>query len=549
MPISIKFKNQKVGKVSTKSIIIAQTKADFLQRVRDYKFLFALFISVALAYLFVPEDGSTYVTLDLSDGDKGYRGIYNSAWLGGMVAIMAVIYVALIGFFVVRGSVTMDVDTGVGQIIASTSLHKRYYIMGKSISNFLVLCSMMFFLVITVGVMQIIRGEDTQIKPLDIILPFLLIVLPVMAGVAAIAVFSETIPSLRGGFGSIFFFFFFLFFGQIPRAIIEEQMVQGAKDGIPGFEGESSCCLIFNENSQEVLGRPTVDQEAAFAWDGIEWGPETLIPLVMFLIITTGVIILATFKFDRFDSSKKKRRFAGVFNKIDDRSIDDENNAIAEMVDLTSSKELTPLKSSDMNFSFVSLVIAELGLMLKGRQWWFYGISVVLIILPFTSTGFSSNDFLIVAWIWPLLIWSSMGTREIKYRTDEIVYSSPNLLKRQYFASWMGGVIVTMIMGMGVLLQHIFNGRFEALFAMSVAIIFIPSLAMTLGSWSGGSKLTEFTYLMWWYVGPGLGFLYVDYTGSDPQRSIDAGVPFIYLGLTFVLILAGLLGRRNQIRN
>ena len=104
-------------------------------------------------------------------------------------------------------------------------------------------------------------------------------------------------------------------------------------------------------------------------------------------------------------------------------------------------------------------------------------------------------------------------------------------------------------MGIGVFVKNFINAEYNALLAMSVAIFFIPSLALTLGTWSGGNKLTELTYLMWWYVGPGLGFLYVDYTGSDPERSIEAGVPFIYIGLTVILLILGVLARKRQIRS
>ncbi|MEB0248556.1 hypothetical protein QN344_00355, partial [Mucilaginibacter sp. 5B2] len=53
-------------------------KADYLQRTRSYSFLITLAITVYAAYSFVPPDTANYTTLSAS----GYRGVYNSAWVG-----------------------------------------------------------------------------------------------------------------------------------------------------------------------------------------------------------------------------------------------------------------------------------------------------------------------------------------------------------------------------------------------------------------------------------------------------------------------------------
>src|SRR3984957_3402433 len=56
-------------------------------------------------------------------------------------------------------------------------------------------------------IMQFWHGEDTHIEFWKLLAPFLLIALPAMAVVAAIAVLFETISWLRGGFGNVVYFF------------------------------------------------------------------------------------------------------------------------------------------------------------------------------------------------------------------------------------------------------------------------------------------------------------------------------------------------------
>ena len=59
-------------------------KADFLQRVRSNYFLIALGVCVFLIYSFVPPVDAGYRLISLGN----YRGFYNSAWIGSMVAAM-----------------------------------------------------------------------------------------------------------------------------------------------------------------------------------------------------------------------------------------------------------------------------------------------------------------------------------------------------------------------------------------------------------------------------------------------------------------------------
>ncbi len=46
-------------------------KADFLERVRGYKFLVILGLMVLVSYLFVPKPNASYVTIDLDGYTRG----------------------------------------------------------------------------------------------------------------------------------------------------------------------------------------------------------------------------------------------------------------------------------------------------------------------------------------------------------------------------------------------------------------------------------------------------------------------------------------------
>jgi hypothetical protein len=71
-------------------------------------------------------------------------------------------------------------------------------------------------------------------------------------------------------------------------------------------------------------------------------------------------------------------------------------------------------------------------------------------------------------------------------------------------------------------------------------------MALTLGVWSGSSKLFEVLYLLLWYVGPANQIAAIDYTGSARQGA-TLMTPIVYLCVTAGLGMLAVLGRRRQV--
>ena len=226
-------------------------RADFLERVRGYTFLIVLGVMIAVAYLFVPAAGASYVTIDLD----GYRGVYNSAWIGASVAFLTAGYLGFGFFLVAKGSISRDRDTGVGQIIATTPISKPFYIFGKWLSNLAVLTAMTAMIVIAAGVMQLVRGEDNAIDVWVLVAPFLIVVLPTVALVAALSLVFETIPRVRGGLGNIVFFFAWLILG-FPLARIHRRTALGtALEEASGCSSESGI-MVLEQKPARKQGAP-----------------------------------------------------------------------------------------------------------------------------------------------------------------------------------------------------------------------------------------------------------------------------------------------------
>jgi len=191
-------------------------------------------------------------------------------------------------------------------------------------------------------------------------------------------------------------------------------------------------------------------------------------------------------------------------------------------------------------------LLAELKLLLKGQRWWWYAISAALIVACFVNDSETMRQVMLpITWVFPVLIWSAMGNREIHNNVQQMTFSSASPLWRQLPAQWLAGLVVTLIMASGALVRLGMDGDSTTLFAVISGSIFIPSLALASGVWSGTSKLFEILYLVIWYIGPlNHSVPELDYIGTASN-----GYPEFFIPFSIALVVIALIGRARQLRN
>ena len=194
------------------------------------------------------------------------------------------------------------------------------------------------------------------------------------------------------------------------------------------------------------------------------------------------------------------------------------------------------------------LVAAELRLMLQGRpKWWFAG-AAGLFIASFVSPPEAARQIVLpLCWLWPVLIWSPLGARETTEGTSQLVFSAPRSLGTQLPAAWCAGVLLALATGGGVAVRLLLARDLPALGAWGAGALFIPSLALALGTWSGTGKLFEGIFTALWYIGPMNHVASFDYCGAI-RSAIDGGMPLIYAVAALALMIAAWLGRRRRMR-
>jgi hypothetical protein len=506
--------------------------ADFRERTRRTSFLVALTLIAWLAYAVVVGR----ISLRLEQ----YQGVVNSAWLGSLIAIVVSSVLGWFGFFLINNAIHLDRSTGTGEVIAATAISRMQYTLAKWLSNFAILSLLMALLMLA---SIFLHWRYLRHAPLDLfalLMPLAIIDLPLLALVSACAVLFESVRILRGGIGNALWLLGFTtaaaVFGKIATgslaaldplglALLTSSMGAAVKSQFPAYHGGFALTFVSHGELQR------------FSWAGVTWSAGILIERLLWLVVAVALALLAAGLFDRFDPAARRWRHPP-----------------------DSTQQQTPTKSAPgrkhepvsagvlpaavRRFSAFYLVSVELRVLLKGARPFWYLVALALAVGGlFTTSPAARAVILLLAWIWPVLIWSAMGCREAREGTSEVVFSCPHPL-RMLAAQWLAGVIIAALAGCGVFLRLVSSGDAASLGTWAAAVVFIPSLALMLGVVSGTSKLFEVAYVLLCYVGPLNGIAALDFIGMGGSPS-----PLMWLGLSVASIAIGLSWRWWQLNH
>ncbi len=513
-------------------------RADFLQRVRSYSFLAMLLFTIFVTYLFVPAPESIQIAgLQLG----GYRAVYNSAWIGSMTTLLMGEFFLLLAFYFLKGTVERDRQTGVGQIIAATPISKRAYILGKWLSNVAVIAAMVAIIIAAAAVLLWIRGEADGLDLWALVSPFLLVLLPALMVIAAAAVLFDSVNWLRGALGNVLFFF-------IAYPILTLSLdLAGNHIIYPSIY--QACAAQFsgcNPTRQIDAGLPPLLGLPTFRYAGVPWTLGVVAGRLGLVVVALLIVLAAAWFFHRFDPARAETRLP----KLVLRRRKARPAAVGEAW-AAGAARLTPLPAharAGAWRSYWQLLKAEVKLTFKGRSWLWYLVAAAIVVVSWLLPLDDAHLIVLpLAWVWPLTLWSAMGTREVRHHAEQLVFSAPGALGRQLPVTWVVGVSIALGMGSGVILRCLFAAQWTSLLGVLTGAAFVPALALAMGVWSGGSKLFEGAYLFGWYLAAVVGVPLLDFMARSPD-SFASGIPWLYGGLTVLLWGAAAGGRMRQIR-
>ncbi len=518
--------------MSTLRVLSGMALADFRERTRRPSFLVALSIIAWLAYAVAVGR----ISLRLGP----YQGVVNSAWLGSLIALVASSVLGWFGFFLVNNSIDLDRRTGTGEVIAATAISRAQYTLAKWLSNFAVLALLVALLMLASVFLHWRYLHRAPIDLFALLSPLVMIDLPLLALVAACAVLFESVRLLRGGVGNALWLVGFsmmaALFSKVAAgnlaaldplglALMTSAMGAAVTSAFPTYHGGFALTLVPHGELQR------------FHWAGVSWSAGIVLARLLWVGIAVGLALLAAGLFDRFDSATASWRPPPDTPKrqtptasTTDRPGEDTSAGV--------------LPAAARRFSVGYRVLVELRLLLKGASLFWYAVALALAVGGFFATSPGARGImLLLAWVWPVLIWSSMGCREAREGTSEVVFSCPRPLRLLLPAQWIAGLIVAVLASCGILLRLIAAGDAASLAAWGAAAVFVPSLALMLGVVSGTSKVFEVIYVLLCYVGPLNGVAALDFIGMH-----SSPVPLLWLGLSVGCIAIALSWRWRQLQ-
>ncbi|MYT28850.1 hypothetical protein GTY73_08365 [Streptomyces sp. SID8354] len=472
--------------------------ADFRDRIRRPAYLVVLAAAVALGYVAVPSSDAKWMIMQVGD----HRGIYNSAYVGMVTALAAGLWLTLGGFYIVRNSIERDRSTRVGQLLAATPLRTPAYMAGKFLSNLLLLASMLGVLAVTALVMQLARGESTDLDLVALWQPFALIALPLVALTAACALLFESLPVLRTGVGNILWFCIWL---------VVSTAGQGPGLPLDGIGVNSVVKSMYTDMvAQHIdvtgafsLGLTYLDKPLGlFTWHGFTPTAGYVLGRITLLLIAALIALLPTLWFGRFDPARS-RRHRPAAQQVQDAA---DGGVQPVFVDEVGPAASRPTVGSVLRTRpepgavTLRLWAGEVRILLQGVRWWWWLGAAFLMICGLTAPAIHgiTRVMLPLSWIWPVLIWSRLGTQRHEHGVEGMLAAYP-AVRRRVLAEWAAGLTVTVVAGIGPLIRLIAAGDWLALAGWTGGALFIPSLAMALGTLSRTHRLFQAVYVPLWY--------------------------------------------------
>ncbi|BAU55872.1 hypothetical protein [Mucilaginibacter gotjawali] len=493
--------------------------SDYKQRTRSYAFLVTLAISLYFAYAFLPAANAAYTTVRIGN----YTGVQNAAWIGYVTAMMTSVFLAMTGFYLVNSGIKKDIDTGVGEIVATTPISNFNYLFAKACSNFLVLLSITGCVFAMSIALFFIRSAGYPFDLSQLMLPYLLVTLPTICFVAALAVAGEVFLHRYTILMNIGYFFFFCAMGSLQASTTGSFDLFGNKPvttamqaSVARHSGETNLALSMGFNFSDKR------DFHSFIFNGVDWTITGILSRLLWIGLGLLIIFISAKFFHRFDikqkvKTKKKSRSAEVI--LHAQPLHDIK--LSELPPVTPAYGIMPFVKTEL-----------LMLYRKGPRWlWIINIGG-MIALSFAPLVVAHQMILPCLWFLQVARWSDLATKEKTNRIHYFTYASYKPLTRLLPAQMMAGIIIAMALASPLVIRYLLLLQFLPVFNIIMGSIFIVLFAVAVGILSGGKKLFEIIFFLFTYLNVEK-VPFTDYFGG-----INHGMNYIALISGLIVLLA-----------
>lgn len=391
--------------------------ADLRQRMRTPRFWLLVAGLAFLMWWCFPPASADFLTVSVG---ANVRGKYSSAWIGMVIALMYSAILSLAGFYLVRGTVTRDLETRVWQLLVVTNMSRTAYLVAKWLSHLTVFLVLMCAGFLVGLVAQFVRAEDLNLDLVEMVKPVLVLTVPSLALTAALAVWFDVVPWLRRSAGNVLFFV--LWVAMLAIGVSQAENVPGAPLPWPGephgllvAEYDLSAALPETTPAKEKglsIGAQTLQGKPPLLLEWTHWpiSRAVLEARAFWLAMGIGMLLLAVPLLDRFASHVSKRD--------DTRAAD----LRLRWLDLL----LAPLERT----AFGAVIAAELKLILRPRRVWWWLAMLGAVGMQAFAPEKAMAVAIIVGWMLSLDVFARLILREQATHTSGLVFSAANMRHR-----------------------------------------------------------------------------------------------------------------------
>ena len=494
------------------NVSLAIAKALIFERSRRTSSLVLLVFMALSGYFFLP---TTWRFFDA-------RGIYTSAYVGSAVAERSTLIFAILGFFLVRGSIEYDRRSRIGEILASTPLKRLSYLLGKMLGTVAYLCMFMLIVASMAALMQVL-SQEAIFQPFELLKPFLLGTFPVMVFVSGLALLFDSLPLLRSWPGDVIFILYLfrtLSFGDLSG-------------GLTSMLARYSYLTTHPEAFIETASGK------AFIWPGMTYSLEMVLDRMKWIFLGLGFLLASSPLFDRFTRPPSIAfRLPGLLTDRKKQEFLPVDKTLFTSIPTTSA-DFTPRWRSMLNS-----VIAEVVLVLKGR-WWYLLAGVGFVGVSLIIPGESLRRYAVpIALLLPIGAIADIGCREYLQGTREFIFSSQGIRDWYPVWKWCAGVILSGLIVVGPVLVMLLKEQFAPALALTVGISFISALAVSSSIWTNGYRMFIVVYVfLWWTMVSGIeknAPVWLDFVGVW-YGGANLTVILLYLILTIGLLALAMI--------
>ena len=491
--------------------IFAVGRADFRQRTRTFGMVVIVAAALQLGYLFVPDASAAYSTVDLG----GWRGVYDSAWMGACTAWLSALLLPYAGLFLLRPASSRDALLGTYPLLASAPLSRASVVLGKWASNVALLAALGALLVFAAIAMQLLRGEDRAIDVAAYAVPYLALTIPAGAVIAALALAVDALPPLRGVLGGIAWLFIATALIAFPLTKSGGGMHVAPVDplGVTTLASSMFDSLHASHpaaNAQHDIaigGGPAAKH--VFRFGGIRWSAAMLAEHAAWLPAAFVVVLLVSpFALTAPRAASKRSRLGRLPQRLVQRS---------PVGRLLRSELASAFGTAGPWVLLGSVVLAVLALSLPV-------VAIARAIAP-------------LVWIWPLGAIAASSVVDSRANLDALLLATPTAAWRRVAARWGACLMLSIVPIAALALRDGPAGI--ALIAIAAAVC---ALALAFGAFTRSPVGFSSVMLIAWYLGPVNGL-----RALDPAAAVTAPVSVTAVAIAVTaLLLAATAGRLSR---